>query len=102
MCTIHLRDDEKGVKQYVLQTFFISRDNHMVSITTSDFNNLFGISPGWLFIFPGRLFTMLKKPISSAFSFHFEVKKIFHYFLQQQRCSVNAKFLTSLLATSMN
>ena len=77
MCTIHLRDDEKRVKQYVLQTFFISRDNHMVSITISDFNNLFGISPGWLFIFPSRLFTMLKKPISSAFSFHFEVKQFF-------------------------
>ena len=73
MCTIHLIDDEKRVKQYVLQTFFISRDNHMVSITISDFNNLVGISPGWLFIFPGRLFTMLKKPISSAFSFHFEL-----------------------------
>ena len=67
MCTIHLIDDEKGVKQYVLQTFFISRDNHTVSIRISDFNNIFQMSPGWLFIFPGRLFTVPEKPIRSAF-----------------------------------
>ena len=67
MCTIHLIDDEKVVKQYVLQTFFISRDNHMVSIRISDFNNIFQMSPGWLFIFSGRLFTVSEKPIRSAF-----------------------------------
>ena len=71
MCTIHLIDDEKGVKQYVLQTFFISRDNHTVSIRISDFNNIFQMSPGWLFIFPGRLFTVPEKPIRSAFFFNY-------------------------------